>query len=54
MKRKVSKTNIAMPVEKHNTAAWAGEEKKKPVSRVIVPDELSVEFAKEYVDANEK
>jgi hypothetical protein len=54
MKKKAGKASSIMPVEKHNTAAWAGKEKKKPISEVIIPDEMNVEFAKEYADANEK
>lgn len=46
--------HIAMPIEKHNTAAWANIEKTKPVSKVTMPNEKQVRNAKEYVDTNEK
>ncbi|HOM03123.1 MAG TPA: DUF3787 domain-containing protein [Acetivibrio sp.] len=46
--------NMAVPIEKHNTAAWANIEKKKPESGVTIPSELQVENAKEYVDSNQK
>jgi hypothetical protein len=45
---------MAMPIEKHDTAAWSNHIKTKPVSRVIVPDEVDVRNAKEYVDTNQK
>lgn len=46
--------NMAAPIEKHNTAAWANIEKKKPESGVTIPSELQVENAKEYADSNQK
>lgn len=46
--------NMAMPIEKHNTAAWANIEETKPVSKVTVPSEIQVRNAKEHVDTNEK
>lgn len=45
---------MEMPIEKHDTAAWANIEKLKPVSKVSVPDEFATKNAKEYVDANQK
>ena len=41
-------------IEKHDTAAWANIEKKKPVSNVTMPSEIQVRNAKEYVDTNQK
>lgn len=43
-----------MPVEEHNTAAWANIEDMKPVSNVTIPSEIDVRNAKEYVDSNQK
>jgi hypothetical protein len=45
---------MAMPIENHETAAWANIEKAKPLSNVNVPDEWMVANAKEYVDENQK
>lgn len=45
---------MAMPVEKHDTAAWANIEETKPVSNVTIPNEIQVRNAKEHVDTNEK
>lgn len=45
---------MAMPIEKHDTAAWANMEKTKPLSNVNIPDEDEVMNAKEYVDSNQK
>jgi hypothetical protein len=45
---------MAMPIEKHDTAAWANIEKTKDVSKVTIPSELQVGNAKEHVDSNEK
>jgi hypothetical protein len=42
------------PIERHDTASWADVEKTKPVSKVLVPKEIGVLNAKEYVDENEK
>jgi len=46
--------NLGVPVEKHDTAAWANIENKKSHSQVTVPSEFQVINAKEYVDENEK
>lgn len=45
---------MEMPIEKHNTAAWANVHKLKQVSNVSVPSESDVKNAKDYVDNNEK
>ena len=42
------------PIERHDTASWADVEKTKPVSKVLVPKEIGVLNAKEYVDENDK
>lgn len=42
------------PIEKHDTAAWANIESRKPLSNVHIPSEIEVRNAKEYVDSNEK
>lgn len=46
--------NAAIPIEKHETAAWANIEKTKSDSNVSIPSELLVKEAKDYVDSNEK
>ena len=46
--------NLGVPVEKHDTAAWANIEKKKSHSRVPMPSEFQVDNAKDHVDDNEK
>ncbi|QUH24501.1 CDIF630_02480 family spore surface protein [Serpentinicella alkaliphila] len=44
----------AMPIENHDTAAWANTSEMKAVSQVNIPDEIQVRNAKEYVDTNQK
>ncbi|NJD01474.1 MAG: DUF3787 domain-containing protein [Ruminiclostridium sp.] len=46
--------HMAIPVEKHDTAAWANIRKTKRVSNVTIPSELQVNNSKEHVDSNEK
>ena len=46
--------HMGMPLEKHDTAAWANIEETKPVSNVSIPSELQVRNAKEHVDTNKK
>jgi hypothetical protein len=46
--------DLSVPVEKHDTAAWANVEKKKAHSQVTMPSEFQLINAKEYVDENEK
>lgn len=43
-----------MPVENHETAAWANIEELKGTGRVFNPNYLGAEQAKEYVDENQK
>lgn len=45
---------MAMPIEKHDTAAWANIEDLKSVSNVSIPNETEVKNAKDWVDTNEK
>lgn len=45
---------MGMPIEKHDTAAWANIQETKPVSNVTIPSEIQVRNAKEHVDTNEK
>lgn len=54
VENKYKEKHIAMPIEKHNTAAWANIEETKPVSNVTIPSEIQVRNAKEHVDTNEK
>lgn len=42
------------PIERHDTASWADVDKNKRVSKVLIPKEIGVINAKEYVDMNEK
>ncbi|HCY37529.1 MAG TPA: DUF3787 domain-containing protein [Candidatus Margulisbacteria bacterium] len=46
--------HLGMPIEKHETAAWANIHETKPVSNVTIPNDTQVRNAKEYVDTNEK
>lgn len=48
------KNSNNQPIEKHNTAAWADVDEKKPISNVIIPGEDDVINAKDWVDTNEK
>ncbi|WP_040214348.1 CDIF630_02480 family spore surface protein [Clostridium polynesiense] len=43
-----------IPIERHDTAAWADIHHIKEVSRVTMPGEMEVINAKEWVDSNEK
>lgn len=54
VKNKTKEHAMAVPIEKHDTAAWANIEKTKPVSNVAIPSETEVKNAKEWVDGNEK
>lgn len=42
------------PVERQNTAPWAGIERTKDSSNVAIPGDFMVMEAKEYADENEK
>ncbi len=53
-KNRFEGTNNTIPVEKHDTAAWANKEKLKNGSNVPVPSETQVINAKKYADTNEK
>ncbi|MCX7709393.1 MAG: DUF3787 domain-containing protein [Clostridia bacterium] len=46
--------HMGVPIEKHDTAAWANIESIKHASNVTIPSEIQVRNAKEYVDTNEK
>lgn len=50
----LKESSMQTPIEKHDTAAWAGIKTTKPVSKVTVPSELDVRNAKEWVDSNQK
>lgn len=55
MNKNKSKDNcMRIPIEKHDTAAWANIESSEPVSNVPKPSETDVINAKEWVDTNEK
>lgn len=49
-----TKASIPVPIEKHDTAAWANIEDTQPVSGVTIPSETEVRNAKEWVDTNQK
>jgi len=53
-KNKYKEKRMEMPVENHDSAAWANTAKRKPVSKVNIPDQIQVRNAKEYVDTNQK
>jgi len=53
-KNKYKQQFMAMPIEKHDTAAWANIESTKRESEVTIPNDIQVRNAKEYVDTNEK
>ncbi|GFP78149.1 MULTISPECIES: CDIF630_02480 family spore surface protein [Clostridium] len=46
--------DMAKPIERHDTAAWANIAETKEVSNVEIPSELDVRNAKEWVDTNQK
>ncbi len=46
--------NLGVPVEKHDTAAWANIDKIKSHSKVTIPSEMQIINAKDHVDENEK
>ena len=54
MTNKIKEKFVAMPIEKHDTAAWANMEDSKSISNVNIPSEIQVGNAKEYVDSNQK
>ena len=54
VKKSCKEKHVGMPVEKHDTAAWASMESIKPASNVHIPAEIQVRNAKEHVDTNEK
>jgi hypothetical protein len=43
-----------IPIENHQTAAWANITKTKPVSEVPLPNSAAVKSAKDYADENKK
>ena len=53
-KNKYKEKHMGIPIEKHDTAAWSSISRKKPVSKVNIPDETQVRNAKEYVNTNQK
>ncbi|MCW3489442.1 DUF3787 domain-containing protein [Dethiobacter alkaliphilus] len=52
--KKFKQTFMGMPIEKHDTAAWADIEDMKAISQVNLPAEEDIRNAKEYVDTNQK
>jgi hypothetical protein len=53
-KKTYKEKRLEMPIENHDTAAWANVNKSKRVSKVNIPDETQIRNAKEYVDSNQK
>ena len=49
-----SQKRMDTPIERHDTAAWSNAKKAKPAANVFIPEQFSVEFAKEHVDSNQK
>ncbi|QGU94845.1 DUF3787 domain-containing protein [Clostridium bovifaecis] len=45
---------MSMPIERHETAAWANIYEFKPVSQVTIPSEFEVWEAKDWVEENQK
>lgn len=42
---------MALPIEKHESAAWVNSSRDvKPLSQVVIPTEYDVQNAKEWVD----
>jgi hypothetical protein len=53
-KNKYKEKHMGVPVENHDTAAWANINETKAASKVNIPAEVQVRNAKEYVDSNQK
>lgn len=49
-----NKKEKKLPVENHNTAAWADIETSDEISNVPRPSQNQTANAKDYVDENEK
>jgi hypothetical protein len=45
---------MAVPIERHETAAWANIEATQNISQVTIPSELEIFEAKDWVDENHK
>jgi hypothetical protein len=53
-KNKFKERSQQSPVENHYTAAWANIEKTKFISQVTQPSEIEADYAKEWVEENQK
>lgn len=53
-KNKFKEKSMAKPVENHQTAAWANIETKRKIAQTTIPTALDTEFAKEWVEENQK
>lgn len=53
-KKSYKQRHMDTPVEKHETAPLDNIDGLKPVSKVNLPSEESVDYAKGWVDMNEK
>jgi hypothetical protein len=45
---------MSIPIERHETAAWANIAETKNVSEVTIPSDFEVSEAKDWVDENHK
>lgn len=50
----IKNSSFKIPIEKHDTAAWANITETRPVSNVSIPNEYETRNAKEWVDSNQK
>ncbi len=53
-KNKLKYRKVSLPIESHQTAAWANINNVKQLSKVPVPSLLEVINAKEWVEENQK
>lgn len=50
----IKNNSFKIPIEKHDTAAWANITETRPVSNISIPNEYETMNAKEWVDSNQK
>jgi hypothetical protein len=46
--------SFKVPIEKHDTAAWANITETIPVTNVSIPNKYETKNAKDWVDSNQK
>lgn len=54
LKNEYKEKFLGMPIEKHDTAAWANIDKTKAISNVPIPSTSQTRDAKDWVDSNQK